>query len=161
MTPDDIMYICLPLFHSNAIHIAWSAAIGGGSAIAIARRFSIRNFWEDVKKFNATCFNYIGEICRYLYNQPTTPEDRNHRVYKICGNGLSPEIWKGFKERFGIREIYEHYGMTEMWGAFVNYLNIDCTVGYNAAPYAIVQYNIETNEPERDKNGFLQRVEEG
>jgi len=161
MTPDDIMYICLPLFHSNAIHIAWSAAIGGGSAIAIARRFSVRNFWKDIKKFNATCFNYIGEICRYLLNQPPTPEDRSHRVYKICGNGLSPEIWKEFKERFGIREVYEHYGMTEMWGAFVNYLNLDCTVGYNAAPYAIVRYNIENNEPERDKDGFLQRVEEG
>jgi citronellyl-CoA synthetase len=161
MTPDDIMYISLPLFHSNAIHIAWSAAIGGGSAIAIARGFSVRNFWKDIKKFNATCFNYIGEICRYLYNQPPTPEDRNHRVYKICGNGLNLEIWKEFKERFGIREVYEHYGMTEMWGAFVNYLNLDCTVGYNAAPYAIVKYNIEKNEPERDKNGFLQRVEEG
>jgi len=161
MTPDDIMYISLPLFHSNPIHIAWSAAIGGGSAIAIARRFSARNFWEDIKKYNATCFNYIGEICRYLFNQPPTPEDRNHKVYKICGNGLSPEIWEEFKERFGIREVYEHYGMTEMWGAFVNYLNLDCTVGYNAAPYAIVKYSIEKNEPIRDKNGFLQRVEEG
>ena len=161
MIPDDIMYISLPLFHSNAIHIAWSAAIGGGSAIAIARRFSVRNFWKDIIKFNATCFNYIGEICRYLFNQPPSPEDRKHRVYKICGNGLRPEIWKEFKERFGIREVYEHYGMTEMWGAFVNYLNLDCTVGYNAAPYAIVKYNIENNEPERDKNGFLQRVEEG
>jgi len=161
MTPDDIMYISLPLFHSNALHLALSAAIGGGSAIAIARRFSVRNFWKDIKKFNATCFNYIGEICRYLYNQPPTPEDRNHKVYKICGNGLSPEIWKEFKERFGIREVYEHYGMTEMWGAFVNYINLDCTVGYNAAPYAIVKYNFENNEPERDKKGFLQKVEEG
>ena len=161
MTPDDIMYISLPLFHSNALHLAWSSAIGGGSAIAIARRFSVRNFWKDIKKFNATCFNYIGEICRYLFNQPSTPEDRNHRVYKICGNGLSPEIWKEFKERFGIREVYEHYGMTEMWGAFVNYINLDCTVGYNAAPYAIVKYNFENKEPDRDKNGFLQKVEEG
>ncbi len=59
MTPDDIMYISLPLFHSNALHLAWSGAIGGGSAIAIARRFSIRNFWKDIQKFNATCFNYI------------------------------------------------------------------------------------------------------
>lgn len=82
-------------------------------------------------------------------------------MYKICGNGLSPEIWKEFKKRFGIREVYEHYGMTEMWGAFVNYLNLDCTVGYNAAPYAIIKYNIEKNEPERDRNGFLLRVEEG
>jgi citronellyl-CoA synthetase len=161
MTPDDIIYNSLPLFHSNAINIAWSAAIGGGSAIALARRFSVRNFWKDIIKFKATCFNYIGEICRYLLNQPPTPEDRKHRVYKICGNGLRPEIWKEFKERFGIREVYEHYGMTEMWGMFCNYLNLDYTVGYNYAPYAIVKYNVENNEPIRNKNGFLQRVEVG
>jgi len=93
-------------------------------------------------------------------NQPPSPEDRKHRVYKICGNGLRPEIWKEFKERFGIREVYEHYGMTEMWGAFINYLNMDCTIGYNAAPYAIVKYDFENNMPIRGKNGFLQRVEE-
>ncbi|MHA2287349.1 MAG: long-chain-acyl-CoA synthetase [Promethearchaeota archaeon] len=161
MTPDDIMYISLPLFHSNAIHVGWSAAIGGGSAIAISRGFSVRNFWEEIRKFDATCFNYIGEICRYLLNQPPTPEDRNHRVYKICGNGLSPEIWKAFKERFGIKEVYEHYGMTEMYGAFINYLNVDCTVGYNPAPYAIVKYNVENNEPVRNFDGFMQKVEEG
>jgi len=161
MTPDDIMYISLPLYHSNALHLAWASAIRGGSAIAIARRFSVRNFWKDIIKFNATCFNYIGEICRYLLNQPPSPEDRKHRAYKICGNGLRPEIWKEFKERFGIREVYEHYGMSEMWGMFGNFLNLDCTVGYNAAPYAIVKYDFENNVPERDKNGFLQSVEEG
>jgi len=161
MKPDDVMYISLPLYHSNALHLAWASAIKGGSAIVIARRFSVRNFWKDINKFNATCFNYIGEICRYLLNQPPSPEDRKNRVYKICGNGLRPEIWKEFKERFGIREVYEHYGMSEMWGAFINYINLDCTVGYNAAPYAIVKYNFENNVAERDKNGFLQRVEEG
>jgi citronellyl-CoA synthetase len=161
MTPEDIMYISLPLYHSNALHLAWSAAIGGGSAIAIARRFSVRNFWEDIIKFKATCFNYIGEICRYLYNQPPSSKDRKHKVYKICGNGLRPEIWKEFKERFGIREVYEHYGMTEMWGMFCNYLNLDRSIGYNYGSYAIVKYDVENNEPFKDKNGFLQRVDEG
>ena len=161
MQPDDILYLSLPLFHSNAMHIGWASTIWGGSALAIARKFSITNFWKDVRRFGATCFNYIGEICRYLYNKPPTPEDRKHKVYKICGNGLQPEIWKDFKERFGIREVYEHYGMTEMMNMFCNYLNLDCTVGFNFSPYRIVKYDIESEEPMRGEDGYIQEVREG
>ncbi|MFX1344802.1 MAG: long-chain-acyl-CoA synthetase [Promethearchaeota archaeon] len=161
MQPDDIYYISLPIYHSNALHIGWASAIINGSAVALARRFSVSNFWKDINKFNATCFNYIGEICRYLYNQTPSPNDRKHTVYKIAGNGLRPEMWKEFKERFGIREVYEHYGMTEMQGMFCNYLNRDCTVGICFNDYAIVKYDIENDEPIRGENGFLQVVEEG
>jgi citronellyl-CoA synthetase len=161
MQPNDIYYISLPIYHSNALHLGWASAIVNGSAVALARRFSVKNFWKDIKKFKATCFNYIGEICRYLYNQPPSPNDRKHTVYKIAGNGLRPEMWKEFKERFGIREVYEHYGMTEMQGMFCNYLNRDCTVGICLNDYAIVKYNIENDEPIRGENGFLQVVEEG
>ena len=161
MSPDDIIYISLPLFHSNAIQLGWASAIKGGAAVAIARKFSVTNFWNDVRRFGATSFNYIGEICRYLYNKPPTPEDRKHNVYKICGNGLQPEIWKEFKERFGIKEVYEHYGMTEMMGMFCNFLNLDCTVGLNFSPYTIVKYDIESDEPIRGEDGYLQEVNEG
>lgn len=161
MQPDDIYYISLPIYHSNALHIGWASAIAGGAAVALARRFSVTNFWKDIIKFKATCFNYIGEICRYLYNQPPNPNDRRHSVYKIAGNGLRPEMWKEFKERFGIREVIEHYGMTEMQGMFCNYLNLDCTIGMCLNPYAIVKYDIDNDEPIRGDDGFLQKVEEG
>ena len=161
MQPDDVLFCSLPLFHSNAMHIGWASTIWGGAAIAIARKFSVTNFWKDVRRFGATCFNYIGEICRYLYNQPPTPDDRKHNVYKICGNGLQPEIWKDFKLRFGIREVYEHYGMTEMMSMFCNYLNLDCTVGFNFSPYTIVKYDIESEKPIRGEDGYLQEVNEG
>ncbi|MFX0081825.1 MAG: long-chain-acyl-CoA synthetase [Candidatus Hodarchaeota archaeon] len=161
MQPDDIYYISLPIYHSNALHLGWSAAIANGSAVALARRFSVRNFWKDINKFKATCFNYIGEICRYLYNQPPSSNDRKHTVYKIAGNGLKPEMWKDFKERFGIKEVYEHYGMTEMRGMFCNYLNLDCTIGICLSEHAIVKYDIENDEPIRGEDGFLQMVGEG
>ncbi|MFX1277889.1 MAG: long-chain-acyl-CoA synthetase [Promethearchaeota archaeon] len=161
MQPDDIYYICLPIYHSNALHIGWSAAIANGSAVALARRFSVSNFWKDINKFKATCFNYIGEILRYLYNQPPSPNDRKHTVYKIAGNGLRPEMWKDFKDRFGIKEVYEHYGMTEMRGMFCNYLNLDCTIGTCLSEYALVKYDIEDDEPIRGEDGFLQMVDEG
>ncbi len=161
MQPEDVIYITLPLFHSNAMHIGWASALRGGSAVALARKFSATNFWNDVRKHNATCFNYIGELCRYLLNQAPSIEDRNHNVYKICGNGLRPEIWKEFKERFGIRNVYEHFGATEIRGMFCNYFNRDCTIGINFDPYELVKYDIDADAPVRDENGFFQRVEEG
>ena len=161
MQPEDIIYITLPLFHSNAIHIGVASAFRGGSAIALARKFSASNFWNDVRKFEATCFNYIGELCRYLLNQPPTLEDRNNCVYKICGNGLRPEIWKEFKERFGIRYVYEHYGATEIRGMFCNYFNRDCTIGVNFHPHVLVKYDIDVDEPIKDENGYFQEVDEG
>ncbi len=161
MQTEDIFYISLPLFHSNAVHIGLASALNAGSTIALARRFSVKNFWKDIRKYNATCFNYIGELCRYLLNQPPTPQDREHSVYKICGNGLRPEIWKEFKERFNIRRVHEHYGATEIRGMFCNYFNLECTIGFNFDPYVIVKYNIDTEEPIQNNSGYLQAVEEG
>ncbi len=161
MQPEDIIYITLPLIHSNAMHIGWASALRNGSAVALARKFSATNFWNDIRKHKATCFNYIGELCRYLLNQPPTREDRNHNVYKICGNGLRPEIWKEFKERFGIRRVHEHFGATEIRGMFCNYFNRDCTIGINFDPYALVKYDIDADTPIRDEDGYFQRVEGG
>ncbi len=161
MQPDDVMYITLPLIHSNAVNIGWMSALSGGSAVALARKFSVRNFWKDAQKYKATCFNYIGEVCRYLLNRPPNPDDRNHDVYKIAGNGLRPEIWNEFKERFGIREVYEHYGATEIKGMFCNYFNRNFTIGVNFDPYVIVKYDIDADEPIQDENGFFQKVDEG
>ena len=161
MQPEDIIYISLPLFHSNPIHIGLASAFRGGSAVALARKFSVSNFWKDIRKFKATCFNYIGELCRYLLNQAPDSEDRNHNVYKICGNGLRPEIWKEFKERFGIRSVYEHYGATEIRAMFCNYFNRDYTIGINFHPHVLVKYDISADVPFRDENGFFQHVEEG
>jgi len=161
MQPEDIIYITLPLIHSNAMHIGWASALRGGSAVALARKFSVSSFWSDVRKYKATCFNYIGELCRYLLNQPPNLKDRSHNVYKICGNGLRPEIWKEFKERFGIRYVYEHYGATEIRAMFCNYFNRDCTVGVNFHSHALIKYDIDAEEPIKDEKGFFQEVEKG
>ena len=161
MQTEDVIYITLPLFHSNAVHIGLGSAFYAGSAVALARKFSVRNFWKDVRKYKATCFNYIGELCRYLLNQPPNPDDRNHHVYKIFGNGLRPEIWNEFKERFGIRNVHEHYGATEIRGMFCNYFNIDKTIGIDFQPYLLVKYDVDADEPIRDENGYLQKVDRG
>ena len=162
MKVDDIIYITTPLFHSHGIKVAFAAALYRGSAMAIARKFSASNFWDEVKKFNATCFNYVGEICRYLYNQPPKADDANNSITKIIGNGLRPDIWLDFKERFAIKEVREFYGATEDFVPnFCNIHNLDKTCGICLTPYAIVKYDMEAGQPFRNERGRMKRVKKG
>ena len=67
-------------------------------------------------------FNYIGETCRYLLAQPASRSDRDHRLRLAIGNGLRPQIWADFQERFGIDLIGECYASTE---GIITYRSID------------------------------------
>jgi citronellyl-CoA synthetase len=162
MKRKDIMYITTPFFHSHAWGVAFTSALRYGSTMAIRRKFSASNFWKDARKFKATCFNYIGEICRYLYNQPVKKDDRKNSIKKAIGNGLRLDIWKNFKKRFRIRRIMEFYGATEPFTPnFSNIFNRNFTIGVCFTPYALVKYNVDQSEPICDDNGFLIRTDLG
>ncbi|KKN20239.1 hypothetical protein LCGC14_0937720, partial [marine sediment metagenome] len=162
MNPDDVTYITTPMFHSNAINIGFASALGGGGAIVIRRKFSASNFLKDARKYGCTAFNYVGEICRYLYNQPPRDDDKDHPIVKCAGNGIKPEFWMDFKNRFGIERIHEQYGATEAFiPNFANIFNLDKTVGFCSRPYAIVKYDVGEDEPIRDRNNHMIRVEPG
>ncbi|GAB4349178.1 MAG: long-chain-acyl-CoA synthetase [Candidatus Abyssubacteria bacterium] len=159
--PNDTIYVPLPFFHTNALALSWPCTLANGAAVAIRRKFSASRFWDDVRKYNGTIFCYVGECCRYLMNQPPRPDDRSHPLRTIIGNGLRPEIWKQFKKRFGITRVLEIYGAAESNLFFINLFNLDCTVGTCVIPYAIVKYDVDAEEPIRDENGFMQRVDVG
>ena len=161
MQPNDTMYVPLPFFHTNALALSWPTVFANGAAVAMRRKFSVSNFWKDVHKYNATGWCYIGELCRYLMNQPPKPDDRDNPLQKIIGNGLRPDIWKDLKNRFGIAKVYEIYGAAESNLYFVNMLNLDCTVGTCRVPYAIVKYDVDEDAPIRNANGYLQKVNTG
>src|SRR6201994_1894334 len=84
----DTLYSCLPLYHNNALTVALSSVINSGATLALGKSFSASRFWDEVIASNATAFIYIGEICRYLLNQPPKDTDRKHKVRLIAGNGL-------------------------------------------------------------------------
>ncbi|RJP82913.1 MAG: long-chain-acyl-CoA synthetase [Desulfobacteraceae bacterium] len=161
MKTDDVLYCPLPLFHTTGFCVGWTVASSMGSAFAIRRKFSAGEFWKDAEKFNATAFVYIGELCRYLLNQPESLSDGRNPMKKCIGNGLRPDIWSEFKSRFAIRQISELYGATEFGFAFVNLFNIDNTVGMCLTPFAIVRYDIENEKPILDANGYMPRVKKG
>ena len=111
--PGDVIYNCLPLFHSNGLLIALSSVLAHGSTLALARRFSAGGFWRDIHRFEATGFNHIGEMCRYLVNTPPGDHDRGHRVRVIVGQGLQADVWTALQARFAIPRIIELYASTE------------------------------------------------
>jgi len=158
---EDVLYLTLPCYHNNAVTVCWSAVLAGGAAIALRRKFSAKAFWKDVRHYNATCFGYIGELCRYLLNQPACEEERDNSLTCMIGNGLRPSIWGEFKNRFGIERITEFYAASEGNIGFTNVFNFDNTVGFSPATYAIVRYDLENDRPLRDAKGFMEKVGKG
>ncbi|MEE6175773.1 long-chain-acyl-CoA synthetase FadD6 [Mycobacterium sp. 050134] len=158
---DDTLYSCLPLYHNNALTVALSSVVNSGATLALGASFSASKFWDEVISTEATAFIYIGEVCRYLLNQPPKPTDRAHKVRVAAGNGLRPEIWDEFTERFGIARICEFYASSEGNTAFINVFNVPRTTGLFPMPLAYVEYDPDTGAPLRDDNGRVRRVPAG
>lgn len=158
----DVFYVCLPLYHNNGLTVSWSAVLSGGATMALDRKFSASQFWDRIRFYDATAFCYIGELLRYLINMPAQNNDQDHKVKKIVGNGLRPEIWQDFVKRFNIRRIAEFYGASEGNIAFINAFGTSETAGFSPMPFAVVNFDNEEEEAIRDSNtGFMTRVAKG
>ncbi len=162
LTKTDVIYSTLPLYHSTAMVICWGPALVSGAGFAIRRKFSASNFLDDIRKYNATCFGYVGEICRYILNQPERPDDADNPLTKMVGTGLRPSIWKDFKKRFGISEVYEGYASSEGPVGFINFLNFDNTVGCSLPDsFAIVKFDKDSEMPVKNAEGWMEKVGRG
>jgi fatty-acyl-CoA synthase len=156
----DRMYDVLPLYHSAGGICAVGVAFTTGGSLVIRRKFSAREFWDDCFRYQATFFQYIGELCRYLLNAPPGAHERDHVIRAITGNGLRPEIWPVFQQRFAIPKIIEFYGATE---GNVSMLNYDGKIGaVGRIPHymrgimttRIVRFDIEREMPVRGADGL-------
>ena len=84
-----------------------------GASVVIRERFSASHFWEEIVAEGCTMFVYIGELCRYLANQPPTPAETAHKLRLVFGNGLRPDVWAKLEDRFRVPRVLEFYGSTE------------------------------------------------
>ncbi|KAJ6187265.1 hypothetical protein N7519_002173 [Penicillium mononematosum] len=121
--PDgDRWYCAMPMYHGTG-GLSLMFALCTGVRIAIGRKFSVRNFWRDVRDSDSTYIVYVGEAARYLLAAPPSPDDRNHRVRCMYGNGLRPDVWERFRDRFGVAEIMEFFNSTEGMFSLYNHNN--------------------------------------
>ena len=150
---DDTIYIPQPLYHGLGLMVGWGGAVWRGASIALRNRFSASNFWKDIKKYNATCTLYIGEIPRYLLNRPESEFVKDSPLRKMVGLGLKKDVWERFSSRFNVPHIVEYFGSTEI-GGFVNVSGKPGMVGRNVFPgFHIVKVDRDTNEILRNKQG--------
>src|SRR5438093_1449221 len=155
----DRMYDCLPMYHSVGGVVAPGAAVVGGASVALREKFSARDFWRDVVRWDCTLFQYIGELCRYLLHAEPTACEAEHRIRLCCGNGLRPDVWEDFKRRFGIPRILEFYAATE---GNVSMFNVEGKPGAigrippflaHRFPAALVRFDVAREAPARDAQG--------
>ncbi|MCP1420193.1 citronellyl-CoA synthetase [Pseudomonas laurylsulfativorans] len=161
MHPDDVVYCTLPLYHATGLCVCWGSAVSGASGFAIRRKFSASRFWHDVRKYRATTIGYVGELCRYLVDQPPSVDDSRHTVTKMIGNGLRPGAWNEFKTRFAVNHICELYAASDGNIGFTNILNFDNTIGFSLMSWELVAYDHDSGEPTRESNGLMRKVAKG
>lgn len=158
---DDVQYCCLPLYHNSGINLAWPTTLMFGGTFALGRKFSASRFWDDIRKYKASIFVYIGELCRYLNNQPKREDDKNNTLRVILGNGMRGDYWEEFQERFGIEKIIEGYGATEGVGGILNRKGIPGMLGPLTSAGMrfgeVARYDRDTEELLRGKDGYVKK----
>ncbi|XP_045470323.1 long-chain fatty acid transport protein 4-like isoform X1 [Harmonia axyridis] len=161
----DRFYTPLPLYHTAGGCMSVGQMIIYGSTLIIRKKFSASSYFTDCQKYKATVAQYIGEMCRYILAVPPKSADKEHSLRMIFGNGLRPQIWVEFVDRFNISNVAEFYGATE---GNANIVNIDNTVGAigfvsriipSVYPISIIKVDQNTGEPIRDHRGLCMPCE--
>lgn len=172
LKPRVRMYTCLPLYHGAAHGLCVTPSIFAGSTVVLGRKFSHRTFWPEVRNSKAEILQYVGELCRYLVNAPPSPLDKQHNVKKAWGNGMRPDIWEVFRQRFGIETINELYAATDGLGASFNANKGDFGRGaigvrglywnlVNGGTEKRVKIDVVTEEIQRNQKGFAEECKNG
>jgi fatty-acyl-CoA synthase len=112
LSPADVAYLSMPMFHSNAIMAGWGPALAGGATIALARRFSASGFLRDVRRYGATYANYVGKPLTYIMATPELPDDADNPLRLVFGNEANERDIAAFGRRFGC-VVVDSYSSTE------------------------------------------------
>ncbi|XP_056230536.1 long-chain fatty acid transport protein 2 isoform X1 [Seriola aureovittata] len=160
VTPSDVIYLNLPLYHTAGFIVGFIGSIETGSTIILKRKFSASQFWDDCRKHSVTVIQYIGEVMRYLCSTSQRENDKDHKVRLAIGNGVRADVWREFLSRFGNIQVREFYASTEGNVGFINYAGKIGAIGRvhflhrKLFPYTLVKYDTERDEPIRDANGL-------
>ncbi len=109
---DDVGYVAMPLFHSNAVMVGWAPSIVAGASVGLARRFTVSGWLPDIRRYGATWFNYTGKPLSYLVASPAQPDDADNPLRIAFGNEGAPQVLDEFSRRFEV-EVIDAFGSTE------------------------------------------------
>jgi crotonobetaine/carnitine-CoA ligase len=107
----DVFYVCLPLFHNNALLAATGAALVCGASVVLSRRFSVSKFWGEIRESKATITNFLGAMSSFLWSQPPSPSDADNCL-RLVSMAPTPKYAAEFEKRFGLRAM-NNYGLSD------------------------------------------------
>ena len=142
--PEDVCFVAMPLFHSNALMAGWAPALAAGAAVALPTggRFSATGFLPDVRRHGVTYFNYVGKPLSYILATPEQPDDADNPLVRVFGNEGSEADVARFSRRFGCI-VVDSYGSTE-GGATVQRTADTPSGALGRAPEGTMVVNLET-----------------
>jgi fatty-acyl-CoA synthase len=110
--PEDVCYVSMPLFHSNAVLVGWAVALGCRGSLVLRRKFSASQFLPDIRRYGATYANYVGKPLSYVLATPEREDDADNPLRAVYGNEGAPRDIERFGERFGT-VVQDGFGSTE------------------------------------------------
>jgi len=166
LRPREALFTPLPFHHASAQVIGLSSVLWAGATFAFVPHFSARRYWADAHELGAVAGLYIGELCRYLLDDPAAPTDREHQLRVLVGNGLQADVWAAFQARFGVDRIIEFYGATEGNAVLLNRNGKVGSCGRPVFPglldnLRLVEYDPDSESLKRDPQGRLLPVPPG
>jgi crotonobetaine/carnitine-CoA ligase len=120
LQPDDRLLAILPFFHINALFYSFGGALACGGTLVTVPRFSASQFWHMAARHGATQLNILAAVGNILAKRPRGEFDAAHRIRKIYGGPISAEMMATFQQEFGVPDLIEGFGMSEIPGAFNN-----------------------------------------
>jgi acyl-CoA synthetase (AMP-forming)/AMP-acid ligase II len=165
LKPGVRMYTCLPIYHVSGHGLCVIPCLYAGATIVLGRKFSHKTFWPAVRSSRAEIIQYVGELARYLLSAPPSPLDKQHNVHMAWGNGIRPDVWEPFRQRFGIDTINEIYGATDGFSTTWNKnrgefgataISVRGPLWHfrNGAREKRILIDVDSEEVVRDANGF-------
>ncbi|VTU36497.1 Long-chain-fatty-acid--CoA ligase [Variovorax sp. PBS-H4] len=107
----DIFYVCLPLFHNNALLASMASMLVVGGSMVLSQRFSASRFMAEIRDSHATITNFLGAMSTFLWSQPPQPGDADNDL-RLASMSPAPYFTAEFEKRFGLKAM-SNYGLSD------------------------------------------------
>lgn len=112
---DDVLYLCLPLFHTHGLVVGMHCALAAGATIQLRAKFEHGTTLDELVTGRATLFFAVPTIYTRLVEELQTRGSVDFSHMRLFCSGSAPlaaETFTAFQSLTG-HTILERYGMTE------------------------------------------------
>jgi putative long chain acyl-CoA synthase len=161
LTPADTVYSITPVYHPSGLMTSIGGAIAGGARLAVARRFDVSTFWEEIRRYGVTVASYTWTMLDAVVDAPPQAAERHHPLRLFIGSGMPRALWRRVEERFSPARVVEFYASTEAGAILVNVRGAKLgSMGRplpGSAEVIIAEYDLESGGLTLGRDGFAKR----